>query len=46
MNIIPNQFGEYDDTPEYMASVLKDFAKDKLLNIAMCKTILKFSPSE
>ena len=31
---LPNQFGEYDDTPEYMASVLKQFAQDGLLNIA------------
>ena len=30
---LPNQFGEYDDTPEYMASVLKEFAQDGLLNI-------------
>ncbi len=30
---LPNQFGEYDDTPEYMASILKDFAQDGLLNI-------------
>ena len=30
---LPNQFGEYDDTPEYMASVLKQFASDGLLNI-------------
>ena len=30
---LPNQFGEYDDTPEYMASVLKQFATDGLLNI-------------
>ncbi|HDL01662.1 MAG TPA: methionine synthase, partial [candidate division Zixibacteria bacterium] len=30
---LPNQFGEYDDTPEYMASILKDFANDGLLNI-------------
>lgn len=30
---LPNRFGEYDDTPEFMASILKDFAQDGLLNI-------------
>jgi len=30
---LPNEFGEYDDTPEYMARVLKSFAEDGLLNI-------------
>ncbi|MDH5489964.1 MAG: homocysteine S-methyltransferase family protein, partial [Rhodospirillaceae bacterium] len=30
---LPNEFGEYDDTPEYMAGVLKSFAEDGLLNI-------------
>ncbi len=30
---LPNEFGEYDDTPEYMASVLKEFAHAGLLNI-------------
>ncbi len=30
---LPNQFGEYDDTPQYMASVLKEFGQSKLLNI-------------
>ena len=30
---LPNEFGEYDESPEYMASVLEDFAKDGLLNI-------------
>jgi len=30
---LPNEFGEYDDTPEYMASVLKEFAQAGLLNI-------------
>jgi 5-methyltetrahydrofolate--homocysteine methyltransferase len=30
---LPNEFGEYDDTPEHMAQVLGDFARDGLLNI-------------
>ena len=30
---LPNEFGEYDDTPEYMASILKSFAVDGLVNI-------------
>ena len=30
---LPNAFGEYDDTPEYMASVMADFARAGLLNI-------------
>ena len=30
---LPNAFGEYDDTPEQMASVLNDFAKSGYLNI-------------
>jgi 5-methyltetrahydrofolate--homocysteine methyltransferase len=30
---LPNEFGEYDDTPEHMAKVLGDFARDGLLNI-------------
>jgi len=30
---LPNEFGEYDDTPEYMARVLGDFAKRGFLNI-------------
>jgi len=30
---LPNEFGEYDDTPEHMASVLESFAKEGLLNI-------------
>lgn len=31
---LPNAFGEYDDTPENMASVLADFAKQGWLNVA------------
>jgi len=31
---LPNEFGEYDDTPEHMARVLGDFARAGLLNIA------------
>ncbi|HOW36179.1 MAG TPA: methionine synthase [Candidatus Omnitrophota bacterium] len=30
---LPNAFGQYDHTPEFMASVLKDFAKEGFLNI-------------
>ena len=31
---LPNELGEYDDTPEHMAAVLADFAADGLINIA------------
>lgn len=30
---LPNEFGEYDDSPEHMASVILDFAKSGYLNI-------------
>jgi 5-methyltetrahydrofolate--homocysteine methyltransferase len=30
---LPNAFGEYDDTPENMASVLEEFAREGWLNI-------------
>ena len=30
---LPNEFGEYDDTPEYMAQALKEFAESGLVNI-------------
>ena len=30
---LPNEFGEYDDTPEHMAKVLGTFAREGLLNI-------------
>ncbi|MFA5060165.1 MAG: methionine synthase [Candidatus Omnitrophota bacterium] len=30
---LPNAFGQYDHTPEFMAQVLGNFAKQKLLNI-------------
>ena len=30
---LPNEFGEYDDTPEEMAAVLKSFAQEGMLNI-------------
>jgi 5-methyltetrahydrofolate--homocysteine methyltransferase len=30
---LPNEFGGYDDTPEYMAGVLREFAAQGLLNI-------------
>ncbi len=30
---LPNEFGGYDETPEYMAGVLREFAEHGLLNI-------------
>jgi len=30
---LPNEFGEYDDTPEHMASVLNQWCKDGIVNI-------------
>ena len=30
---LPNEFGEYDETPEHMASTLDGFARDGLVNI-------------
>jgi 5-methyltetrahydrofolate--homocysteine methyltransferase len=30
---LPNEFGEYDDTPEHMAEVLSDIAKDGYANM-------------
>ncbi|MFQ5619594.1 MAG: methionine synthase [Rhodospirillales bacterium] len=30
---LPNEFGEYDDTPEYMAGQLREFAESGLVNI-------------
>ena len=30
---LPNEFGEYDETPAYMAGLLKEFAESGLLNI-------------
>ncbi|WFB34408.1 methionine synthase [Kiritimatiellota bacterium B12222] len=30
---LPNEFGEYDETPEQMARVIEGFARDGLLNI-------------
>ncbi len=30
---LPNEFGGYDDTPEHMAEVLGDFARDGMLNL-------------
>ncbi len=30
---LPNEFGQYDESPEYMAKVLEDYAKEGLLNI-------------
>ncbi len=30
---LPNEFGEYDDTPEHMSQVLGDFAREGWLNI-------------
>ena len=31
---LPNELGEYDDTPEQMAAVLAEFATDGLINLA------------
>ncbi|MBZ2167971.1 methionine synthase [Marinobacter sp. F4216] len=30
---LPNEFGEYDQTPEEMAEIIEDFARDGFLNI-------------
>jgi len=30
---LPNEFGEYDETPEQMAAVIEGFARDGLINI-------------
>lgn len=30
---LPNEFGEYDESPEHMAKVIEDFAKSGFLNI-------------
>ena len=30
---LPNQFGEYDETPEKMASHLRDFVENQYVNI-------------
>ncbi len=30
---LPNEFGEYDQTPEEMADIIEDFAKDQFINI-------------
>ena len=30
---LPNEFGQYDDTPEYMAGLLREFAESGFLNI-------------
>jgi 5-methyltetrahydrofolate--homocysteine methyltransferase len=30
---LPNEFGEYDDTPEHMAKVLGSFAREGMLNL-------------
>ncbi len=30
---LPNEFGEYDDSPEYMAGLIKEFADSSFLNI-------------
>lgn len=31
---LPNAYGGYDETPQSMASVIKDFAKEQMINIA------------
>jgi 5-methyltetrahydrofolate--homocysteine methyltransferase len=38
---LPNEFGEYDDSPEYMAEVLSDIAKSGFVNMVggCCGTI-------
>ncbi|MGH8014939.1 MAG: methionine synthase, partial [Candidatus Zixiibacteriota bacterium] len=30
---LPNEFGYYDDTPEYMADLIRSFAEDGLVNV-------------
>ncbi|UCE68035.1 MAG: methionine synthase [Candidatus Zixiibacteriota bacterium] len=30
---MPNEFGEYDETPEYMAGILREFARSGFLNV-------------
>jgi 5-methyltetrahydrofolate--homocysteine methyltransferase len=30
---MPNEFGEYDETPEYMAGILREFAQSGFLNV-------------
>ena len=30
---LPNEMGEYDETPEHMAGLLEEWAKDGLINI-------------
>ncbi|HEX6387603.1 MAG TPA: homocysteine S-methyltransferase family protein, partial [Anaerolineae bacterium] len=30
---LPNEFGEYDETPEYMAAILRDYAESGFVNI-------------
>ena len=30
---MPNEFGEYDETPEYMSAILKGFAENGFLNV-------------
>ena len=30
---LPNEFGEYDDTPEFMAGVLREYAAEGLVNV-------------
>jgi 5-methyltetrahydrofolate--homocysteine methyltransferase len=30
---LPNEFGEYDESPEYMAEQIEDFLKENLVNI-------------
>ena len=31
---LPNEFGEYDESPEYMARIMGEFAADGLINLA------------
>ncbi|MGW8317967.1 MAG: methionine synthase [Candidatus Promineifilaceae bacterium] len=30
---LPNEFGEYDDTPEYMSAILRDYATSGFVNV-------------
>ena len=31
---LPNEFGEYDETPEYMAAILREYAESGFVNVA------------
>lgn len=42
---LPNEFGEYDESPEHMASIIDGFARDGLINIVggCCGTTRPYS---